>query len=178
MNATDEYAAYREELILALRHHEVPGERIGEVLAEVETHVAESGVGPRDAFGPPQEYAAQLAQVYPRAGESVPRWRRVLGGVVLPGLIGLLTAESVWALATGQDLRPQALHVPGWAGLVGVVVLAAIGWWLQPLRADLIRDPRTGAEASGIPRWVMWVAVAMMATPLVLGAVIGWATRP
>ncbi|QUH04952.1 hypothetical protein HUO13_32955 [Saccharopolyspora erythraea] len=52
---------YRDELMLALRLHDISGRRVGEVLAEVETHVAETGENPAEAFGSPREYAAQVA---------------------------------------------------------------------------------------------------------------------
>ncbi|RKT85324.1 hypothetical protein SAMN05421805_11599 [Saccharopolyspora antimicrobica] len=53
---------YRDELLLALRLHEISGERVGEVLAEVEAHVRETGEDPEEAFGKPREYAAQVAE--------------------------------------------------------------------------------------------------------------------
>ncbi|WP_010315838.1 hypothetical protein [Saccharopolyspora spinosa] len=42
--------------------HEISGERVGEVLAEVEAHVTETGEDPVEAFGRPREYAAQVAE--------------------------------------------------------------------------------------------------------------------
>ncbi|MGW1677024.1 HAAS signaling domain-containing protein [Saccharopolyspora sp. NPDC002376] len=53
---------YRDELLIALRMHEISGERVGEVLAEVEAHVRETGEDPVEAFGKPREYAAQVAE--------------------------------------------------------------------------------------------------------------------
>ncbi|MGW5794810.1 hypothetical protein ACWEV3_29720 [Saccharopolyspora sp. NPDC003752] len=53
---------YRDELLVALRMHEISGERVGEVLAEVEAHVTETGENPVEAFGRPREYAAQVAE--------------------------------------------------------------------------------------------------------------------
>jgi hypothetical protein len=61
---------YRDELIGALRVHEISGERVGEVLAEVEAHVVETGEDPVEAFGKPSEYAAQVAaQLDKRTGK-------------------------------------------------------------------------------------------------------------
>jgi hypothetical protein len=60
---------YLRHLQLALRAHEVPGPRIGEVMAEVEAHVAESGERPDEAFGPAEEYAATIAATI---GEAPP----------------------------------------------------------------------------------------------------------
>jgi hypothetical protein len=52
---------YRRELILALRMRELPGDRIGEIVAEVESHVADTGEDPHEAFGPAREYAAHVS---------------------------------------------------------------------------------------------------------------------
>lgn len=52
---------YRDELMVALRMHEISGARVGDVLAEVEAHVTETGEDPVEAFGRPREYAAQVA---------------------------------------------------------------------------------------------------------------------
>lgn len=53
---------YRDELTLALRLYDISGVRVGEVLAEVESHVAETGEDPVAAFGTPKEYAAKVAE--------------------------------------------------------------------------------------------------------------------
>ena len=53
---------YRSRLLLALRLHDIPGPRIAEALAEVDSHVAETGEDPADAFGSPRDYARQLSR--------------------------------------------------------------------------------------------------------------------
>ncbi|MEU6130281.1 hypothetical protein ABZ805_14010 [Saccharopolyspora sp. NPDC047091] len=58
---TIEAQKYRDELLIALRGHEISGARVGDVLAEVEAHLAESGEDPVEAFGTPREYAAHVA---------------------------------------------------------------------------------------------------------------------
>lgn len=69
---------YTDDLHKALRFHEISGERMGEVLAEVEAHVAETGEDPVDAFGAPRDYARQVAaQLDPATG------KRSTGGIVL-----------------------------------------------------------------------------------------------
>ncbi|MBQ0925069.1 HAAS signaling domain-containing protein [Saccharopolyspora endophytica] len=69
---------YTDDLHKALRFHEISGERMGEVLAEVEAHVAETGEDPVDAFGRPRDYAKQVAaQLDPATG------KRSTGGMVL-----------------------------------------------------------------------------------------------
>src|SRR5699024_4781202 len=66
---------YRDQLVLALRAQEVSGDRVGEVLAEVEPHVAGTGEDPQEAFGPPRDYANHVvAQLGPDVVGVVPRW--------------------------------------------------------------------------------------------------------
>lgn len=82
---------WRQELVLALRVRDVPGRRIGDVLAEVEAHCADSGQGPREAFGDPEDYAGELA----------PGGRPTL---VRPWLLkAAATALGVLALLSGVD---------------------------------------------------------------------------
>ncbi len=77
--------AYETELVMALRVQRVPGERIGEVVAEVQAHVADSGEDPTVAFGPAQQYAKQFESgprrrfdrvIDPRTGGEIHRWPR------------------------------------------------------------------------------------------------------
>lgn len=87
---------YSDELMIALRLHEISGERVGEVLAEVESHVAETGEDPRAAFGSPKEYAAQVAaQLDARSGKPSPL-SYMLGAALTGALVyvggGLLLA--------------------------------------------------------------------------------------
>lgn len=126
-------AAWRQDLVLALRLRDVPGVRIGEVLAEVEAHCADSGQGPGEAFGDPDAYAAELA---PAPGAS---WVRVW----LPQAVA--TPLGVLALLSGADTsvhggRP-AVTVGGLLSLLVTVALVVVvvqrlnsivrhGWWV------------------------------------------------
>ena len=51
---------YTQQLMFALRLRDVPGEVIGDAIAQVESHIAETGEDPVAAFGPASEYAASL----------------------------------------------------------------------------------------------------------------------
>jgi hypothetical protein len=55
---------WRDALIAELRLREVPGDRIGEALAEVDAHCADSGQTPDEAFGDPVGYARTLVDVH------------------------------------------------------------------------------------------------------------------
>ena len=72
---TSDLATYRQQLVVALRMNDVPSARIGEAVAEVESHVADTGEDPVTAFGAPAEYARRL-------GETLGSTRRPLSGSV------------------------------------------------------------------------------------------------
>jgi hypothetical protein len=132
---TSSTATYRRELVQALRLRGVPPERIGEVVAEVESHVADTGEDPREAFGPAREYAVGFQQPVSR-GSRVSLWvliaaSAVCGWLISRGVFGLVRDEPVYGLPAGVAL--------------------AIGWllWVPPVLAQTRRnapvpDPRTG----------------------------------
>ncbi|MBF0671767.1 MAG: hypothetical protein IR160_04190 [Salinibacterium sp.] len=77
--------AWVEDFVLELRLLDVPGTHIGDALALVESHVAESGESAQDAFGDAREYAKESARgQVPDALDF--SW--ILGSVF--GLIGML----------------------------------------------------------------------------------------
>nr|BBH87479.1 hypothetical protein KTC_22300 [Thermosporothrix sp. COM3] len=49
--------AYLEQLSVCLQRYGLDNQHISDIIAEVESHVAESGESPLDAFGPPEAYA-------------------------------------------------------------------------------------------------------------------------
>lgn len=51
---------WRDSFIIELRLLDVPGDRIGDELMTVETHVGESGESAPEAFGDPRAYARAL----------------------------------------------------------------------------------------------------------------------
>ncbi|MHB1472082.1 MAG: hypothetical protein ACYCV4_00380 [Dermatophilaceae bacterium] len=52
---------YTQALTVQLRLRDVPGPVIGQIVAEVESHVRETGEDPIEAFGQPGSYSAQFA---------------------------------------------------------------------------------------------------------------------
>jgi hypothetical protein len=135
-----EVRTYCDQLLMALRMREVPGQRIGEILTEVRAHLAEGGEDPVAVFGDPEAYAADLSrdQVPKTPGE---RLREGLVGVGF-GLGGWWLADGVSSVATGD----RALMTP--LPLVGAA-LALIGgpWLLEQLvsssRARMLRGALT-----------------------------------
>jgi hypothetical protein len=166
---------YRQELLVALRLRDVPGQQIAEALAEVDSHVAESGEPPAEAFGPAPAYAAQLADALDPARPT--GWRAVVRAMLtwtvpLAMAGGYLVADGAFALGVGQDAvfgLPAAVSL-----VVGSLLLAVVGSMTRTRERDRVVDPRSGREVSfGSSRWVPAVAVGVPLIVLVLLFVAG-----
>ena len=170
---------YSNELLLALRMHDVPGPRIAEALAEVHSHVGETGEDPREAFGPPEAYASELSAALGGPAVATPLWRSAFSWSALAyglgGAVGAwLALDGVLALSTGER---GSLGVPPVAALLaGLAVLAVLALAFARLaRAPGARvlDPRDGADmAPPLPRWALPVMVAPPVLALVAVVVV------
>lgn len=136
---------YIDNLILALQLRGVPGEKIGQVVAEVEAHVAESGEDPSDAFGKPRDYARTWAR-----NTSHPvhwsEWVRGALGIAACAAGGWLLGIGVIRTFTGEMVLGQHALL---AVVIGVVLLA--GGSLA-VRKNVVIDPRTGLEPRRVKR--------------------------
>ncbi|WP_435199728.1 HAAS signaling domain-containing protein [Janibacter sp. GS2] len=149
---------YRQSLIAILRLKEVPGERIGQIVAEVESHVAETGEDPVEAFGPPRAYAAQLSDEQ----RPSPWWHTAVTALAA-GVAGWLIAQGALGLLLGE-------HQLGQSGLLwlAIGVLIAIPVAINVHRGSTpVRDPRTGVDMVPMPRWV-WAALAGLPIGMIL----------
>lgn len=81
---------YRRELLVALRLRDVDPDRIGEVLAEIGSHIAETGEDPREAFGAPADYARVVGDGARGLTPSERRRRNAGHAVVCAGIGTLL----------------------------------------------------------------------------------------
>lgn len=147
-------ADYRHSLIMALRLKDLPGERIGHIVAEVESHVADSGEDPTEAFGSAREYAARLTAGRPRE----PWWHLAL--TVVPAAI------AGWFVAQGSfDLlqHETSLGLSGWVWLALGLIIAIPGGIRVYRRSTRVRDPRTGADMMPTSRWI---CVAVIGLPI------------
>jgi hypothetical protein len=112
---------WRQTLLMELRMRNIPGARIGEIMAEVDSHCADSGEDPRDAFGDPLTYARSLDVPRPN------RPRQVVRGAVqafagLGGIFGLL--EGGTALIDGDPAVVSAGYVT--AAVMAACAMAAL----------------------------------------------------
>lgn len=120
--------SYVDQLVLELRARDVPGTRIGQVVAEVETHLAETGDDADDAFGPPGRYAETIAaELRPAKATG----RAVLGGYATVTGAGLVVGD-LWHLIRGEpgQLVPGAILMAALIPLLSVVIVNVM------LRAD------------------------------------------
>ena len=142
---------WREDFIIAMRTQDASGEQIGDALATVDAHCAESGESAEEAFGDPTTYATTLVPE-PAAGSGF--GASFLVGVLM-GLLGLLivpravddwvtrtpftvTIGDVVALAVVLGLTSVVMALPRrvlpWlakvkysvAGLLGVALMAVL----------------------------------------------------
>lgn len=128
---------YVSRLTLALRLRDVPGPRIGDIIAEVQTHVAESGESAQQAFGEPESYAASCAPGT-RGGWGSMFTRKTL-------LIAVTAGAGGWLAATGliegiRGVEDTYGTGPWWVMGIGLALLVGV---LFVQRADVIVDPRT-----------------------------------
>ncbi|WP_324653451.1 hypothetical protein [Georgenia sp. H159] len=118
-----------DDFVLELRLRDVPGPVIGDRLAEVEAHCADTGESPAEAFGDPTDYAMQLdEQSEPDLVSGV--WKVVVNSAaqVLALLVGT-TAAGAWA--RGEELSYNAVQVGAIALLVAI--LLAMPALLRPI---------------------------------------------
>jgi hypothetical protein len=166
---------WSDDLLLALRMREVPGARIGEVLAEVQSHVAETGEDPRAAFGEPRAYADEVADALgtPRRGLGALLRSVEVGDLTIAlacGLASFLLADGLWSLGAGED---GVLGLPAWLVTVAAVLVlggAAARTVAAARRGradDAVIDPRTGADMVPFPRWAVALLIAVPVLALV-----------
>ncbi|GAB47826.1 hypothetical protein [Mobilicoccus pelagius] len=122
-----------DDMVVELRLRDVKGAAIGDAVASVESHCADSSETPREAFGDPREYAASLT--FPqedRTGDTIREWATVMAPVVV-GLAGFsLTTGAVTALLEGEGVPVT------WGGIAAAVFLVvAVALLVRYLRALL-----------------------------------------
>ncbi len=109
---------WRDAFLLRLRLHDVTGTAIGDALAQVDAHCAESGEDPEQAFGEVGAYADSLVDLLPRSTPTR-AWQSaaLAGGTVL----------GVEALLSGVDGAVHAVPARLTVGSLVVAVVVAGG---------------------------------------------------
>ena len=141
------HTKWRDTLIYHLRMDDVPGDRIGDILLEVDSHLAESGETPQEAFGNPKAYASsRVTPADQKPDSDANTW--IIAALSFFG--SMLYASGALGAGRGSEavfgFNPWILVV---AGAV-LLVLTALR-----LPDDLVRHPATGQPLIGgktIPR--------------------------
>jgi hypothetical protein len=153
---------YQQQLLLALRLRNVSGPRIAEALAEVDSHVSETGEDAYQAFGAPKDYADQIAGAL--GSTDALSWRSIFrsmtwrdGVTFLAFVVGsTLVFLGIFDLAAGEFRWLSTAAIIAGLGMLA----AAVIWVVRRVRtsADRVLDPRTGRDmAPSMPRWTVIV---------------------
>jgi len=142
---------YRDELILALRLRDISGARVGEVLAEVEAHVAETGEDPMVAFGPPKEYAAKVAEQLDTRTGKPSKLRTVVGTVTVGVLTYVGVSMLISGLTTGDRIPVTAADLVAAALCIGLLLPATV----LAFRAAAVVS---GGKKYGVPAAIAYIA--------------------
>ena len=148
-----EHRQWCDDFVLELRLRDVPGPVIGERLAEVEAHCAETGESPSEAFGDPTGYARQLEEPSAPEQES-DAWGTALtsAGQALALIVGT-AAVGPWA--RGEQLSYNAVQ------LAALAVFTVTLLCLPVLIGQVVRWP-----------WVVGTPVVAIATLAAGGSTI------
>ncbi|MFI0793557.1 hypothetical protein ACH4OY_12815 [Micromonospora rubida] len=140
----DHVEAYTAELISELREYEVPGKVIGDAVAQVESHIADSGEKPTDVFGSPREFAKQVAH----ERKTSVGWPLYIASPLLTVGGGVLLLKGIFGASQGQQIL---WGVPAAVGIT-VGALAIVAWIILLIVAvDPIKDPRRGLRRERRP---------------------------
>ncbi|MBO3103373.1 hypothetical protein [Cellulomonas fengjieae] len=150
-------SAWRDELIIALRARDMPGARIGEVLAEVDEFCTDSGLDAPTAFGSPAAYAASLTAPAGGTRAGLRDDLRTVGRI-LPGFLGLMVVQA----CLGDD-GPDLVVTAGWLAGLPVMLLATV----LTVRS-LGRSTATGWRAHAVPVAVIVATLAVVVALILL----------
>lgn len=152
------------EFLMELRLQGASGDDLGEAVAEVESHTAESGETAAEAFGPPREYAQSLD--LPRQPDA----SKVAGLLAVgPSMVQVAGMLSILWAVPGIIRGEDAVVTWGLLTVLGLVVamIAAVGCWPRPVTQFVARRPVTGVLASLGCFGLMAIATAVFREPFV-----------
>lgn len=149
---------YLGQLVRALQMEGVDGRRIGEMVVEIEQHLADSGADPVTEFGTPAELARNLAL---RPGSKRPGWVPPLWLTYLVVMVLLLITLP---LVTPYEWTDS--YVPVTGGAVSyAIVFCTVVFWLG-YNATKRLDGRTWRALTGWRFALSVIAVAAVVTLL------------
>ncbi|QFG67858.1 hypothetical protein [Ornithinimicrobium pratense] len=181
--------AWVEDFVLEQRLLGVPGDRIGDALALVQSHVAESGESVHEAFGDPVAYAREAASTRRVDDDRDLSW--ILGsGLGLAGMLLTLFGVQAWIDGDGR-LALTVGHLVA-LGLV-VVAFALLHLASEPFLRFVLRRPWSTLGLFVLHFAAMVAAFVFLRTPvahvpagatvavgvttLALGTLLEWRSR-
>jgi uncharacterized membrane protein YiaA len=153
----DQHRKWRDELVYHLRMADVPGDRIGDILLEVESHIAETREEPGDTFGSPKEYAKSRAGVLPSKPDEEHEDLGVLM-IALFAFVGSFTFVS-GALAAGRGEESVYFLNPWIVTVIGAGILA---FGLVNLPVDFVRHPISDKPLVNDYTYFKWIAAGVI----------------
>ena len=154
---------WRDALVAELRMREVPGDRIGEALAEVDAYCTDAGQTPAEAFGDPIAYAQSLIDVHAPARVGPARRRLIPAGrafATLAGVFALLNGVDGVAHTGRGELTAGQLSSVALGTLLFPVVAAAV------VSSALFRRRAVWAAVVAVTPWLTAVPVIVWRTPV------------
>lgn len=177
------YRTWCDDFVVELRLMDVSGDVIGERLAEVEAHCAESGETPHEAFGEPNAYAKTVGAESPKKPAGDVWGTAVLSMIQV--LVLLVGTRAAGAWVAGEQLQYNAVQVVCLTVAAAVVVLLPLALRLIVHRPALVGLPyiagftalSLGTALAG--RLNLPVLITTPAAPVTVGMfvitlVLGW----
>jgi hypothetical protein len=148
--------AWQEQLVLHLRLAGIPGARIGDIVAEVQAHCADSGQLPEEAFGKSADYAAKYVDVV-----APLRLVGAFAGTWFVSSLGIATTAAVISAASAWlKSEPTAISQ-------GLLLTAVTGGWIIAWLFSGGHPARWVAWSSRRTFAVLWVAFMVSLAPIV-----------
>lgn len=143
--------AYTQALIIQLRIRDVAGPVIGQIVAEVESHVRETGEDPIEAFGQPGSYSAQFASQRRHVGRG--GWLSLFDVTFTMAMLGVFVLLN-GVLNLGEIVNVTA-NVISWVALF--VIYALVVGRIDIAVADRETRTITAARRTQGTRAVSWL---------------------
>jgi len=157
---------YTKALTVQLRLAKVPGKDIGQIVAEVESHVRETGEDPVQAFGQPGSYSAQFAGRRSPVGRG--GWLSLVDVTFTISMVGAFVLLN-GVLNLGEIVHVTA-NVASWVALF--VMYALVVGRIEIAVADRETRTITAARRTQGTRAVSWLRFLAAFAMVLLGMAI------
>ena len=152
---------YTQALTIQLRLREIPGRMIGQIVAEVESHVRETGEDPVEAFGQPGSYSAQFAPGLAGAGVSQRRSavRARASATVAVTVVGcLMLFKGLFSLKDAVPITAKAILSWVAVGLLIALIVLPVVLALEDRRTRNV-VAGGGSAMSRTEQWLRFLAL-------------------